>query len=96
MTETKQQRPGRDFAIGFFVNLLLIAIEIFLFIGLYDGSVSDSTFLGASFGLIAILVASLVIAFVAHRKFIGIGILSSLVAGPLLLIGSCFATAVFH
>lgn len=96
MTEQKPQRKGRDFAISFFGCLLLMALEVVLFVGLYDGTVSNSTFQASSLGIIAIIVAALVIAFVAHRKFIGIGILSALIAGPLLLTGSCFAIAAFN
>lgn len=95
MTEPKQQRPGRDFAIGFFGSILLVGIAT-TFTGLLSAflhGVMLNTFRTLLYlAGIGLVVVAPVIAFVHHRKFIGIGILSALVAVPLLLIGSCYTT----
>ena len=99
MTEQKPQRKGRDFAIGFFGGPLLATIA-YILVGMASSflkkGVSDNVeviiIYLASTGLVVVVP---IITFVRHRKFIGIGILTALVAVPLLLLGSCFALSSF-
>ena len=87
MTEPKPQRKGRDFAIGFFGSLPFLILEFILFLGLFDNTISVFPFWAVAIGL----VVATIVAFRRHRKFIGFGMLTALVAVPLLLLGSCYA-----
>ena len=90
MTEQKPQRKGRDFAIGFFVGLVPLVLGFILLTGILKGT--DSFYfnlLAALTGLITIVV------FWRRHLFIGIGMVTALVAVPLLLLGSCFALSSF-
>lgn len=93
MTETKQQRPGRDFAIGFFGSILL-ATGLFTLAGILSfgshGTTVDKIGIITTIAGIGFVVVAPILSFIYHRKFIGIGILTALVAVPLLLIGSCY------
>jgi hypothetical protein len=94
MTEQKTPRNGRDFAIGFFGSILLTGIGTTL-VGLLPVFLPNIMVLETfqvllSLAGIGLVVVIPVMAFVNNRKFIGIGILSALVAVPLLLIGSCY------
>ncbi len=84
MTEQKPQRKGRDFAIAFFGSLFLAVLS----------SLWGSLFFMTSTGIG--LIAATIFAFIRHRKFIGIGILTALVGAPLLLLGSCYAFSLLY
>ena len=83
MTETRLQRKGRDFAIGFFGSLILLVITA---IPLFLKGPADAFFISILGLLLAIIVS-----FANQRAVIGIGIgiITALVAVPLLLLGSC-------
>jgi hypothetical protein len=98
MTEPKPQRKGRDFVIGFLGSILLVTTTSIL------AGITSSFLKGAMVDIIGItiyiagiilVVVVPIITFICHRKFIGFGILTALVAVPLLLIGSCFALSSF-
>ena len=87
MTGTKSQRKGRDFAIGFLSGLAPLIISLFM---INAGSI-DIVAKGLLTILIsgAVLFACAMIAFIQHRKFIGLGILSLIITVPLLICGAC-------
>lgn len=88
MTDLDPRYRGKDFLIGFLPSLiiagmtaaLLFATESFTPLGL------------AGAGLVVAAIA----AFIHLRPFIALGIITVLVATPLLLIGSCFALFAFN
>ena len=86
MLKQEPQRRGKDFLIGFIPSLILALIAIALLL-----TVEDFAFLNLLFFTgIGLSIAALV-AFIRLRAFIALGIITVLVATPLLLIGSCFA-----
>jgi hypothetical protein len=90
MTEQTPQRKGRDFAIGFFVGLIPLILGIILLLGILEGT--DPFY----FNLLAAgTILALIGVFWRRHLFVGIGMLTALVATPLLLLGSCFALSSF-
>ncbi len=86
MTEHKTHSRGKDFLIGFIPSLILTLIGVApLFIS------EDLAMLNILLIIGAVLFGGAVIAIVCRRPFIGVGMVTVLVATPLLLIGSCFA-----
>lgn len=81
------RRNGREFLLGFLPCLLLAIITIVI------------TIAAESFTPIAIVgigaVVAAITAFICRRPLIAVGIITVLVAAPLLLIGSCFAIFAF-
>lgn len=87
MTEQKPQHKGRDFAIGFISSLIPIAISLFLM----NTNRGELALGGTLFLLIsgAGLLLCAISAFIRHRRFIGLGILSLMITAPLLICGAC-------
>lgn len=85
---TPRRRNGREFLLGFLPGLLLaiaagvpiFTAELFTPIIIVGGG----------------LVMAAVLAFIGRRPFIGVGIITVLVAAPLLLVGSCFAIFAYN
>jgi hypothetical protein len=98
MTETKPQRKGRDFVIGFLGSILLVTTTSILAgitSSFLKGPMVDVVGILMSIAGIGLVTVVPIITFICHRKFIGFGILTALVAVPLLLVGSCFALGAF-
>ncbi len=83
MNKLDSRYRGKDFLIGLIPSLIPAGIAVaFLFT---SGTFTPLLWLGAG------LVVAAIIAFINLRPYIAIGILTSIIATPLLLIGSCFA-----
>ena len=80
---TVSPRRGRDFLLGFFSTLLLGILLLILSAGINSPAIP-------ALGLL-LIGAGLVVAFAKGRRHIAFGILTAVVAVPLLLIGTCFA-----
>ncbi len=90
MTEPKPQRKGRDFAIGFFVGLIPLALGFILLLKVLNGA--DIFYFNILAGGTVLITIGV---FLRRHLFVGIGMLAALVAVPLLLLGSCFALSSF-
>lgn len=82
------RRNGREFILGFLPCLLLAIVASVL--TLAAGNVTPIIIVGAG------LIMAAILAFIGRRPLIGVGIITVLVATPLLLIGSCFAIFAFN
>lgn len=92
MTEQKPPRNGRDFAIGFFgssvpATLLIVASGF----GALNDNLGVSLFFAAIVISFIAILAGFIWALNSKRKYIALGIISSILAIPLLVFGSCFA-----
>ena len=82
MTDTDLMNRGRDFLIGFVPTLVVAGVAlgmVFTTKSLYPPAWAG----GGMF-------AAVVIAFFFRRPFIAVGIITVIVAVPLLLVGTCF------
>lgn len=82
----KHQDPryrGKDFLLGIIPSLFPAGIAVALLFS--NETVAPLLWTGAG------LVVAAIIAFICLRPFIALGILTAIIATPLLLIGSCFA-----
>ncbi len=86
MLKQEPQRRGKDFLIGFIPSLILALIAITLLL-----TIGDLVILNLLFFVGIGLSIAAIVAFIRLRAFIALGIITVLVATPLLLIGSCFA-----
>lgn len=87
MNEQQPRKRGKDFLIGFLPCLALAIITVIFTLTME----SLTPIIIVASGLLMAALA----AFIGRRVFIGIGIITVLVATPLLLIGSCFALFAF-
>ena len=88
MTQLDPRYRGKDFLRGFLPSLIIAVLTgISLF--------TNETFMPLIWAGAGLVVATL-IAFIFRRAFIALGIITVLVATPLLLIGSCFALIAFN
>jgi hypothetical protein len=83
MTQLDPRYRGKDFLKGFIPSLIPAVITVLLMFT--NEMIMPLIWAGVG------LVGAALIAFVSSRPFIGLGILTVLIATPLLLIGSCFA-----
>ena len=83
MTKLEPPRRGNDFLIGFIPGLIVAILT-----GVLMFTIESFTPLFLAIG--GLFIAT-IIAFTRHRSFIALGIITVLVATPLLLIGTCFA-----
>ena len=91
MIEQKKPQRGKDFLIGFIPSLLIALVFLLLLFTSQDLRIL-TPLITIAMGLFIIAI----VAFIRQRIFIGFGILTVLVATPLLLIGSCFALFAFN
>ena len=90
MNEQKPRSRGKDFLIGFLPSLVLALINVaILFIS------EDLIMLNVLFISGAILFSGAIVAIIFRRPFIGVGMITVLVATPFLMIGSCFTISGF-
>lgn len=88
MTELEPKHRGKDFLVGFLPSLTLAVMTIALLF-------ANEAFMPLILAGAGLLVAA-IIAFIRLRAFIALGIITVLVATPLLMIGSCFARFAFN
>ena len=86
MIEQKKYSRGKDFLIGFIPSLILSLINVALFFTSENLAMLNVLFISG-----AVLFGGAIVALICRRPFIGVGMITVLVATPLLLIGSCFA-----
>lgn len=83
MNKLDSRDRGKDFLMGLIPSLIPAGIAVALL--LTSETFTPLLWVGAG------LVVAAIIAFISLRPYIALGILTSIIATPLLLIGSCFA-----